>query len=243
VYVSVQSIEELAEGAGAVTRRLAAATAVAIALGSLLCIGLVTRISKPVRALLRDMRGTDRFGGVEDSNELEFIAAAFSQAKERERELRAILDESERDQAALLARDLLSGDPERLGDAGALEKQFPHPVFVVAVIAVDRYGAYRAATSAEFRAYSRLMLLSRLQDSLPEGWRMLGCAGGPGQTALILNMQAFAQEGQDRLAAFLDGARAAAREVLGHTAAAAWLSLPPRRGAPCSGGSRRAATA
>ncbi|MDR1060240.1 MAG: AraC family transcriptional regulator [Clostridiales bacterium] len=217
LYVSVQSMAALSQGADALNAQISVAAAAVILAGALLSVIVILWASKPMRLLVRTLRQSAQFSNVKDRNELSFLNSAFSQVQSQEKELVSMMIDIERDALSLIARAILSGDSVRPKDVELLEKECPNPVFVVAVIAVDRYGDYSQKTSMDFRAYNRLMLLSRAKELLPEGWRLHGARYGPGQTAAIVNMDSYSAESQAALGALLKKTQQIALELLGHS--------------------------
>jgi AraC-like DNA-binding protein len=219
LYVSAQSMAALSEGAVSLNAQISVAAAVIILAGALLSVIVIFWASKPMRLLVRTLRQSSQFSGVKDRNELSFLNSAFSQVQSQERELVSMMLDIERDALSLITRAILSGDSVRPKDVGMLEKECPNPVFVVAVIAVDGYRDYSQKTSMDFRAYNRLMLLSRAKELLPEGlgWRLHGARYGPGQTAAIVNMDSYSAESQAALHELLRRTQQIALELLGHS--------------------------
>jgi AraC-like DNA-binding protein len=218
IYIYSQSMAALSQGADALNAQISVAAAVIILAGALLSVLIVFWASKPMRVLVSTLRRSAQFSNVKDRNELSFLNSAFGQVQVQERELVSMVRDIERDALSLITRAILSGDGVRPKDVELLEKECPHPVFIVAVIAVDRYSEYSKKTNMDFRAYNRLMLLSRAREILPDGWRLHGARYAPGQTAMIVNMDQYGAANKSALHEFLQKTQQASLELLGYSA-------------------------
>jgi len=166
VYVSVQSMEVLLSRTGRTIRNMIFLSLAVLLFGTMASMAVFFWVSKPMRLLVNGVKVS---AGIEEPamrNEMDILSSAFTRIGHKEKELRDLLNEREKDAALLAIRNLLSDDPLTPQETGILEQVLPHKYFRVAVSALDNYEEYRRRTTAEQRAYHRFLFISGAEKSV-----------------------------------------------------------------------------
>jgi AraC-like DNA-binding protein len=188
VYVSTQSMENLSRRASRTNRNMMLLAALVFFPGAAASVGILSWISRPMRRFVSALREDPAMKDTGIRNEMEFLNVAFSRIKQQETELHRILSEREKDTALLAIQSALSGDIIGGQDLELLGQIFPHPVFTVAVAALDNYRDYRSRTSRELRAYHRYLFLNAAESLRESPLCSRGAPYGGGQIAVIFNI-------------------------------------------------------
>ncbi|MDR0450953.1 MAG: AraC family transcriptional regulator [Treponema sp.] len=218
VYISAQSMENLSRRASRTNRRVMLLAALALFAGAAASVAILSWISRPMRRFVSALREDPAMKGSDIRNEMEFLNVAFGKIKQQETELHQILIEREKDTALLAVRSALSGDISGGQELELLGQLFPHPVFIVALAALDNYRDYRYRTSAELRAYHRYLFLNAAESLREPPLCIRGAQYSEGQIALIFNVP---EDGENRcgqkIDAVLEGLRSKAFSLFAAT--------------------------
>jgi Response regulator containing CheY-like receiver domain and AraC-type DNA-binding domain len=179
--VQIYSVDQLMTTTYKLQRSITWITVLIIFIGAVLSVVLATWLSKPIRKLVRNVRGMVNLG-TPSKNELTFLEAAFKRMQEEEGELYRLLEERERDTRSLAVHKLLRGEV-----AEQVKEIFPDPHFTVAVVSIDRYGRYVSKNNHETRSYHRYLLASKCEGLFPEGTAARCIYQGQGTFALVIN--------------------------------------------------------
>ncbi|MDR0563215.1 MAG: AraC family transcriptional regulator [Spirochaetaceae bacterium] len=188
VYISVQSLENLTRRASRTSRGMIILTALALFAGAVASVGFLSWISRPMRRFVTTLREDFALKNTGIKNEMEFLAMAFCQIKEKETELHRVLSDREKDAALLAVRAALSGDMIGKQELERVGQLFPNPVFIVAVTAIDTYRTYRYRTNTELRAYHRYCFLNTAESLCEAPLYLRGVPYGDGQIAMVFNV-------------------------------------------------------
>jgi AraC-like DNA-binding protein len=156
--------------------------------GAAASVAILSWISRPMRRFVSALREDLAMKDSDIRNEMEFLNVAFDKIKQQETELHRILSEREKDAALLALRSAFSGDMTGGQDPELLRQIFPHPIFIVAIAALDNYRDYRSRTNTELRAYHRYLFLNAAESLCEFPLRSRGVPYGEGQIAVVFNV-------------------------------------------------------
>ena len=188
VYISVQSMAGLLNQSARISRNMIFLSLAVLFFGTMASLAVFFWFSKPMRQLVKGIKETAAIGEPALRNEMDFISSAFTRIELKEKELRDLLNEREKDAALLAVRNLLSDDPLSPQETEILGQIFPHKLFRVAVACPDNYEEYRRRTNAEQRAYHRYLFISRSAELFSPPLVFRGVHLLEAQIALIINM-------------------------------------------------------
>lgn len=190
VYISTQSMADLLEQSGATIRNMILVSLTVVFVGTLASLAIFFWVSKPMRQLVKGLKeNTDMdIKAPAMRNEMDILSSAFSQIEHKEKELRDLLNEREKDATVLAIRNLLS-DVLTAQEKEILEQVFPHNLFRVAMAALDNYEDYRRRTNAEQRAYQRYLYISGSSEIFGPPLVLRGVYLPEARIALIINMK------------------------------------------------------
>jgi AraC-like DNA-binding protein len=215
VYVSVQSMEVLLSRTGRTIRNMIFLSLAVLLFGTMASMAVFFWVSKPMRLLVNGVKVS---AGIEEPavrNEMDILSSAFTKIGHKEKELRDLLNEREKDAALLAIRNLLSDDPLTPQETGILEQVLPHKYFRVAVAALDNYEEYRRRTTTEQRAYHRFIFISGAEKSAVSPLILRGVHLFEAQIALVINVNEKIETAE--LMPFLKTLQGTAKPVFGTT--------------------------
>jgi len=215
VYVSVQSMGVLLSRTGRTIRNMIFLSLAVLLFGTMASMAVFFWVSKPMRLLVNGVKVS---AGIEEPavrNEMDILSSAFTRIGHKEKELRDLLNEREKDAALLAIRNLLSDDPLTPQETGILEQVLPHKYFRVAVAALDNYEEYRRRTTTEQRAYHRFLFISGAEKSALSPLILRGVHLFEAQIALVINVNEKIETA--KLLPFLKTMQETAKPVFGTT--------------------------
>jgi len=215
VYVSVQSMAGLLNRSARNTRNMIFLSLTVLFFGTMTALAVFFWVSKPMRQLVKGLRQSVAIEETALRNEMDILSSAFTHIENKERELKFLLGEREKDAELLAIRNLLEDGPLTRQETEILEQVFPHKLFRVAVAAPDNFDDYHRRTSAEQRSYQRYLFISRANEIDIAPMALRGVYFLESQIALIINMK----EENDilKLPPFLEGLQELAQPVFGTT--------------------------
>ncbi|MFF3922172.1 helix-turn-helix domain-containing protein [Paenibacillus lactis] len=210
--VSIYSVDDLMNKPHTLQRSIILLTIVIIFAGSILTVFIATWLSKPVRELVRTVRGRVN-PGVHNKNELVFLEAAFKRMQEEEEGLYQMLSIREQDAQSHAIHRLLRGEV-----TPQAQEIFPDLHFLVAVVSIDGYRNYISRNNPETRSYHRYLLISKCDHLFPKDVRARCVYHGDGHFAILIN---YGQDEDDNhrigIHAALDKMKDDAAELLEHS--------------------------
>jgi AraC-like DNA-binding protein len=215
VYVSVQSMAGLLNQSARNTRNMIFLSLTVLFFGTMTALAVFFWVSRPMRELVKDLRQSEAIEETALRNEMDILSSAFTHIENKEKELKFLLGEREKDAEILAIRNLLEDGPLPRQEAEILEQVFPHRLFRVAVAAPDNFDDYHRRTSAEQRSYQRYLFLSRAAEINIAPMALRGVYYLESQIALIINMKEENDTG--KILSFLEGLRELAPPVFGTT--------------------------
>ena len=188
VYVSVQSMADLLNRSARNTRNMIFLSLTVLFFGTMTALAVFFRVSRPMRKLVRDFTQNAAINEKALRNEMDILSSAFTHIENKEKELKFLLGEREKDAEMLAIHNLLEEGPLTRQETEILEQVFPHRLFRVAVAAPDNHEDYHRRTSAEQRAYQRYLFISRAAETDIAPMTLRGVHFLESQLALIINM-------------------------------------------------------
>jgi len=215
VYVSVQSMAGLLNESARNTRNMIILSLTVLFFGTMTALAVFFWVSKPMRELVKGLKQSAAINETALRNEMDILSSAFTHIENKEKELKFLLGEREKDAALLAIRNLLEDDPLTQQEEEILEQVFPHKLFRVAVAAPDNHDDYHRKTSAEQRSYQRYLFISRAAEIDIAPMVLRGVHFLESQIALIINMNSENDVG--KLLPFLADLQELAQPVFGTT--------------------------
>jgi AraC-like DNA-binding protein len=215
VYVSVQSMAGLLNQSARNTRNMIFLSLTVLFFGTMTALAVLFWVSRPMRELVKDLKGSEAIKETALRNEMDILSSAFTHIENKEKELKFLLGEREKDTELLAIRNLLEDGPLPRQEAEILEQVFPHRLFRVAVAAPDNFDDYHRRTSAEQRSYQRYLFISRAAEINISPMVLRGVYFLESQIALIINM--IDENDLGKLLPFLGDLQEIARPVFGTT--------------------------
>lgn len=193
-YVSRYSHKNLFEKINAINNTSLFLFVAIIGVGILLTFVILLRISKPLNNLIKTLKNREDLSLGNASNEMELLFNAFQQISDQEKELGEILKKKEADAAELFISDLLKGLVSKYTEASA-RAVFPHPHFIVIILSIDNAENFISRYTPEQRYYFRVMILTRLRETLDSAFVSRGVIYEGQSVALILNLHDYDSTG------------------------------------------------
>jgi len=187
VYISVQSINNLLHRSTLMIRTMTIISLIIVFFGMFISLLLFLRISRPMRQIIKTLRDNAFVNEKAARNEFDFLFSAFTKIESKEKELRGLLNEREKDAVIPAMRNLLTGDSVNEQDMKNLERIFPYKYFTVACAALDNYDEYNRKISAEERAYHRYLFISKAEEAAASLFAIRGFRLINSQIAFIIN--------------------------------------------------------
>jgi AraC-like DNA-binding protein len=188
VYISVQSMGVLLDRTERTIRTMIFLSLTVLFFGTMASLAVFFWVSKPMRQLINGIRENAGIRELTARNEMDILSSAFTQIEHKEKELRDLLNEREKDAALLAIRNLLSDDPLTPQETGILAQVLPHKYFRVTVAALDNYEEYRRRTNTEQRAYHRFLFISKAEETAAFPLILRGVHLLEAQIALVINV-------------------------------------------------------
>ncbi|MCL2832679.1 MAG: helix-turn-helix domain-containing protein [Treponema sp.] len=215
VFVSVQSMAPLLDQSNRTIRNMIFLALTVVFFGTMASLAVFFWFSKPMRQLIKGLNKNSDFTKPAFRNEMDILSSAFTQIEHKEKELRDLLNEREKDATILAIRNLLSDDPLTAQETETLSQVFPHRLFRVAIAVLDNYEDYRRRTNAEQRAYQRYLFISQSIELTKPPLILRGVYLPEARIALIINMEE--EIDADTLAPLLSKLQETAAPVFGTT--------------------------
>jgi len=212
VYVSVQSMAGLLNQSARNTRNMIFLSLTVLFFGTMTALAVFFWVSRPMRELVKDLRQSEAIEETALRNEMDILSSAFAHIENKEKELKYLLGEREKDAEILAIRNLLEDVRQETEILGQI---FPHRLFRVAVAAPDSFDDYHRRTSAEQRSYQRYLFISRASEINIAPMVLRGVYYLESQIALIINMKEENDVG--KILRFLENLRELAQPVFGTT--------------------------
>ena len=190
VYVSVQSMTPLLNRTNRTIRNMIFLSLTVVFFWTMASLAVFFWVSKPMRQLAKGLRESADLKEPALRNEMDILSSAFAQIENKEKELRNLLNEREKDTTVLAIRNLLS-DILTVQEKEILGQNFPHKLFRVALTALDNFDDYRRRTNAEQRAYQRFLFISGAAEMSGPALVIRGVYLPEARIALVIN---FAEE-------------------------------------------------
>ena len=213
IYVSVQSIDTLLGRSNLITRTMVILSLIVVFFGTLSSLIVFFWISKPMRLLVKNLRENVVIGEKATRNEIDFLSSAFTQIESKEKQLKNLLNEREKDAALQAMRNFISGDSLSSQETEILEQVFPHNIFRLAFAVLDNYEEYRRRTNAQERAYHRLLFISGAEKIPGFLFTTKALHLMDAQIALIINKKTEIKT--EKILPFLKILQGTAREIFG----------------------------
>lgn len=210
--INVYSMDELMAKSRHLQQSIILLMAIIIFVGAGATVLIATRMSKPVRRLVRNINSRGKLEAA-NKNELLFIESAFKRMQEEEEELYTLLKQREKDSLSLAVHNLLRGEM-----TDQIAELFPAAYYRVAVISIDQYRKYVKHMSPETRKYHRYLLISQSDSLFPDAILARTVYHADGRFLIVMN---YSDEEPGRcegeLRGILTKIREKAGEILGHT--------------------------
>ena len=187
-YIGIYSMDFLTAQADAARQSMNLTMIVMIIFGAMLAVFAAVWMSHPARKLARAVRDAKALD-MPIKNELAFLSSAFIQIQQEEEMLSRRLKQHEQDSESILLLALLRGDIDKSVSGEAVERIFPHPMYITSVIVIDEYSSYVGATNAEMRMYHRLLFLPKCEAAFQDGIQGRCVYRGEGTFGLIVNFE------------------------------------------------------
>ena len=215
VYISVQSMAGLLNQSARNTRNMIFLSLAVLFVGTMTALAVFFWVSRPMRELVKGLKQSAAINETALRNEMDILSSAFTHIENKEKELKFLLDEREKDAELLAIRNLLEDGLLTRQETEILEQVFPHKLFRVAMAAPDNFDDYHRRTSAEQRAYQRYLFISRAAEINIAPMTQRSVYFLESQIALIINMNEENDAG--KLGPFLENLQRLALPVFGTT--------------------------
>lgn len=156
---------------------------IVILAGIIFTLILSTWLSKPIRHLVRTLRLQGNVD-VQTKNEFMYLNQVFQTMQEKENELNELIQLREQDSRKLTVHHILRGDV-----TDDLSNLFPHPNFIVAIVAIDQFSRYLSQYNQETRNYHRYLFNLHFDQHLANGIVSHSAYQGEGQFSIIFNLK------------------------------------------------------
>ncbi|MCL1854112.1 MAG: AraC family transcriptional regulator [Clostridia bacterium] len=219
VYVSIHPWTRLHAQTQEVLRNVAGFTIVIVLFSTVLAVAISLRLFRPMRRLVRSLKEAGAVGQATERNELAFITSAFQDVRRQEAELSTLLERHEKAALNLALYNTLTGEHVSDAEYGLVRQAMPHPFYVVGMLTVDNYNAYRRATGSGLRNYHLLLISAKCEELLGGLCNARGIKYAGDRLAVVMNLDKAGrpEAAAGRLADGLEELRRAAAAILGHT--------------------------
>ena len=190
IYVNVYSLDEIYAQSKQITQTGILMTLLIILIGAACAVWFSRRISRPIRELTDEVRGTKSHIS-NTKNEIMYLSGAFGEIKEREKQLKVRLSEREESIRRTAVSSLIHGEAIPDQERKMLETFFPYDHFMVCVLSIDHYSAYEASTSHEERKNRRAAIYEKLREVFPQEYVLEGVRYNVSSLAVLINFKNY----------------------------------------------------
>lgn len=191
IYVAKYPMDKLMEKSYSMRTRYTFLTIIIIIIGTLLSIFIASRLSKPMRKLIKELKGREGVEYKESKSELAFIANAFAQIQQQEDNLHKLLKAREEETKSLALHNLMQGELTNETELEEVKKLFTYNHYMVALASIDNMNSYLHETNHDIRSYHRYVLFEKIENSFPEGYNVSCVRYIGGMIGIIINMKEY----------------------------------------------------
>lgn len=181
--IGINNVNHVLNTSYSLQKNIIILTSIVILAGIILTFILSTWLSKPIRNLVRTLHLQGNVD-VQAKNEFIYLNQVFQTMQEKEDELNELIQLREQDSRKLAIHHILRGDVTE--DVSNL---FPHPNFIVAIVAIDQFSNYLIQYNQETRNYHRYLFNLHFDQSLANGIVSHSVYQGEGQFSIIFNLK------------------------------------------------------
>ncbi len=193
IYVSRYPLKNLMETVNGIRNKyLMLAIAISVA-GSIMAIFIATKISKPMRMLVKELK--ENSGAYDNApiNEIAFLATTFNKIQSQTEDLHQLLKDRETETKNQALSNLIVGEKNTEAELEEIQKMFNYNHYMVALARIDNVKQYLDDTTHDMRSYHRYMIFERIEDIFSDDYTA-GCVRYTGGLiAIIINMKEYDQ--------------------------------------------------
>lgn len=191
-YIGCYPFSALMQQIDHINRTSALLLAVITAISMLIAFFLLTRLSKPLTAVVQALKSRKDLTLGNTKNEMMLVQTAFQQLAKQQNDLNDILKRKEENAKELFINDLLKGNSAAYQrKAENVQKVFPYPGFIVLVVSIDHMDAFINRFTPEQRYYYRIMILTRYRETLNADFISRGVLYSDQTVVMILNIRNY----------------------------------------------------
>ena len=194
IYVNAYSLDQMYAQSKQITKTGIAMTLFILLIGAVCAVLLSLKISRPIRKLTDEVRGsnpaqdTRRLRSV---NEIAYLSGAFGEIQEREKNLKDSLSESEESVRRVAMSNLVHGESLQKKEKELLHTFFSYDHFMVCILAIDHFNHYQSQTTHEERKTHRVILYEKIRGSFPTEYKLDSIRYNVSSIAIIINFKNY----------------------------------------------------
>jgi AraC-like DNA-binding protein len=219
IYVSIHPMTRLRARTQEMLGNVTIFTVVIVLFSAMLTVAITFRLFRPMRALVRSLKEAGAGPQTTERNELAFITSAFQGIRRQEAELSVLLEKHEKAALNLALYNTLTSEHVSDAEFALVRQALPYPFYVVGMLTIDDYSAYRRATGSELRNYHLLLISAQSEELLNGLCHARGIKYAGDRLAIVMNLETAGHraEAVDRLTGGLEELQRAAAGILGYT--------------------------